>query len=266
MIPFFLLIIFPLASFGLFSICKTRCKISKENHSWLFSSSNDKGVYDSCSITVGGYTIISSEGESISQSNCSPSINKNLIKLVDIRSGWGNGAHPTTKLCLDFVASAINSGVCLLDYGTGSGILSILAAKLGASKCIAVDVDEDSLRAAKTNIDINSVDGVVEVIHTKSIYLGDDSFSESDITIANILPGALNRLGGTIWMLTKPGGLICLSGMRPHELAAIRTIYSPYVDLHTEQIEQSSHELYGNYCYLISIFLIATIIYCILEF
>lgn len=238
-----LLIIFSFIQKSIISFRFVHAKFFPRIPSWL-PLSTTKGVYDSCSITVGGFTIISSEDENVSQSNLS--VENKLIKLVDIRSGWGNGAHPTTKLCLDFVASSVTtSGVSFLDYGTGSGILSILAAKLGASKCIAIDVDEDSLRAAKRNIAINSVENIVEVIHTKYIYLGDDSFSESDITIANILPGALNRLGGTIWMLTKPGGLICLSGMRPHELAAIRTIYSPYVDLHTEQIEEQSHELYG---------------------
>lgn len=228
-------------------------KMFRKNPSCLLFSTT-KGVYDSCSIMVGGFTILSSEEENVLQNNCNLQNDNKLIKLVDIRSGWGNGAHPTTKLCLDFVASSFtSSGVSLLDYGTGSGILSILAAKLGASKCIAIDVDEDSLSAARRNIAINNVESIVDVIHTKSIYLGDDSFSESDITIANILPGALNRLGGTIWMLTKPGGLICLSGMRPHELAAIRTIYSPYVDLHTEQVEELSHDLYGIFVIILNI-------------
>ena len=239
-----LLIMFSFVQQSIISFRLDKANFPRRIPSWLPLSTT--GVYDSCSVTVGGFTIISSEDEKVSQNNSNLSSGNKFIKLVDIRSGWGNGAHPTTKLCLDFVASCVsNSGISLLDYGTGSGILSILAAKLGASKCIAVDVDEDSLRAARRNIAINNVDSIVEVIHTKYIYLGDDSFSESDITIANILPGALNRLGGTIWMLTKPGGLICLSGMRPHELAAIRTIYSPYVDLHTEQIEEQSHELYG---------------------
>ena len=209
----------------------------------LFSETLSQGVYDQLTISVGNHTIVSVEAEAgAPESQNAP----NLIRLTDIQSGWGNGAHPTTKLCLDFVSSVVQKGDSFLDYGTGSGILSILAAKMGASKCMAVDIDEDSLRAARNNVITNGVDDIIEVLHTKSIYLGDGSFSESDITVANILPGALNRLVGTIWMLTKPGGIICLSGMRPHELGAIRSMYSPFVDLATEETRQSSHELYGK--------------------
>lgn len=200
-------------------------------------------VYDSCSIFIDKYKFISSENESV---EIETAVEKDdIIRLVDIRSGWGNGAHPTTKLCLDFICSTVIPGDTFLDYGTGSGILSIFAAKLGAKKCLAVDVDDESLRAAAQNALLNGVDDKIEVVHTKTIYLGDNSFSQSDVTVANILPGALNRLAGTIWLMTKPGGVICLSGMRPAELPAIRQLYLRYVEESTESTMNTSHELYG---------------------
>lgn len=115
-------------------------------------------------------------------------LGRDCIKLIDVKSGWGNGDHPTTQLCMRFVQQYVKFGDCFLDYGTGSGILSILAAKLGAKKCIAVDIDEDSLRAATTNAKLNQCDDVIDVVHTKLVYVGDDRFPQCDVTVANILP------------------------------------------------------------------------------
>jgi len=119
----------------------------------------------------------------------------NTIRLVDIRSGWGNGAHPTTQLCLDFVLSKIRRDDVFLDYGCGSGILSILAAKLGASRCMSVDIDEDSLTATRTNAAMNGVAEVLQVVHTKEVYIGEGEQRLADVAVANILPGPLSRLG-----------------------------------------------------------------------
>jgi ribosomal protein L11 methyltransferase len=201
-------------------------------------------VYDSFLIKVGNFQIVSIDSE-VSESSEGNENKNNFIFLTDLKSGWGNGAHPTTKLCLDFVSSSVKRGMTVLDYGTGSGILSILAAKLGALKCIAVDVDEDCIRAATNNARLNNVDKIIDIVHTKAVYIGDDSFPEADITVANILPGPLSRLVAPIWMLTKPGGLVCLSGLRPAELTAIRRIYGPYMNLQTEDTQLESHDLYG---------------------
>lgn len=153
---------------------------------------------------------------------------KTAVVLNDLRSGWGNGAHPTTRLCIDYVEhivpllSSHSKPLIMLDYGTGSGILSILATKLGVTKCTAVDIDEDTLVAAKNNAIYNQVEGSIDIVHTKSVYIGDNSLPLADFTVANILPGPLSRLVAPLWLLTKPDGYLCLSGMRPHELPGIR--------------------------------------------
>lgn len=127
----------------------------------------------------------------------------NTIRLVDIRSGWGNGAHPTTQLCLDFVLSKVSRDDVFLDYGCGSGILSILAAKLGASRCMSVDIDEDSLTATRTNAAINGVAEVLQVVHMKEVYIGEGGQRLADVAVANILPGPLSRLGTSpVWWTT----------------------------------------------------------------
>jgi len=170
------------------------------------------------------------------------------ILMQDIASGWGNGKHPTTQLCLECINDAVKPGDLVLDYGTGSGILSILSMRLGARRCYAVDIDEDSLRAAERNCQLNGyrVPEDVDVTHTKYVYIGNDRFEDlADVTVANILPGPLSRLVAPLWGLSKPGGLLILSGMRPSELNAIRGIYAPFVDLDTERVLQQSHEIFG---------------------
>ena len=90
-----------------------------------------------------------------------------VIRLIDTGSGWGSGEHPTTAMCMKFVNEYIKSGDTFLDYGTGSGILSILACKKGATKCVAVDIDEDTIAAASRNVAINGYSDFVDVTHTK---------------------------------------------------------------------------------------------------
>jgi hypothetical protein len=201
-----------------------------------------------CETTIGLFQIIAEECDDISSINLENVLNleKDIIRLMDVGSGWGNGAHPTTKLCMNFIQKIIRKGDKLLDYGTGSGILSIAAAKLGASHCIAVDIDEDTLVAAEMNGRVNGVSDILDVVHTRSVYVGEERFPISDVTVANILPGPLSMLSATLWSFTAPGGIMCLSGMRPHELPAIRKIYIPFVDLETEEINSDSHHIYGK--------------------
>ena len=114
----------------------------------------------------------------------------------------------------------------LLDYGTGSGILSIYAAKKGSNRCVAIDIDEETLVSARNNVLLNKVEDIVKIMHTREIYIDNtDSLPKFDITVANILPGPLYRLVAPICLLTKPGGFICISGLRSHELPAIRRYY-----------------------------------------
>ena len=150
---------------------------SSSSSSPSYSFSNKKisknSAFLRASLIFGDFTITSfnnEEKEAKPASFASPS-----IQLVDIGSGWGDGAHPTTQLCIDFLLLSLKEGNIVLDYGCGSGILSILAAKKGASKCYAIDIDEDSLHAARRNSALNGVEERIEVLHTARICPGDDS-------------------------------------------------------------------------------------------
>lgn len=67
------------------------------------------------------------------------------------------------------------------------------------------------------------------------------------MTVANILPGPLSRLVAAIWSFTKPGGLLCISGLRPNELKAIKTAYAPIVNMNTSVVNNDSHPIYGEW-------------------
>lgn len=131
---------------------------------------------------------------------------ESIIHLVDTGSGWGDGSHPTTRMCVELIHASVRADDVLVDYGCGSGILSIVAAKKGAKQCIAIDVDEDCLRAAQRNVLINGMVDIVQVLHTARVVPGDLPYPQADVTVANILPGPLTRLVAALWLSTKPGG------------------------------------------------------------
>ena len=93
---------------------------------------------------------------------------------------------------------------------------------MNVTRCLGVEVDDSAIASAVANVHLNNVADVVEIIHTARIYIGNEDLPEFDVTIANILPGALTRIVWPIWGLTKPGGTICLSGMRPNQLKDVR--------------------------------------------
>lgn len=176
---------------------------------------------ESYDLSLKNTRIVSSEYDNTFSSADADS-DKFTIRLNNIANGFGSGSHPTTAMCLDFLQEHFKPNMSFLDYGTGSGILSIYAAKQGASRCVGVDVDDAAIAAAVANCQLNGVDRVVDIIHTKEVYVGDTSLVPlCDITVANILAGALVRMVGPICGFTKPGGLLCISGIRPHEVESV---------------------------------------------
>jgi|MDTE01.2.fsa_nt_gb ribosomal protein L11 methylase PrmA len=198
---------------------------------------------DEYSMTIKGFTIDSIEAE---DAEAEPI--QGQIRLQDCGAGWGSGEHPTTYLCLKFLSDSVKKGDQVLDYGCGSGILSIFSIKaLGAKHSVAVDIDELTLIAAQTNTKINRISDHVDVTHTRYVHFGEDRFPPADVTVANILPGPLTRLVAPIIGLTKPGGLVCLSGMRPEELDSVRSFYEPYLDEGSEKTTMMESEVFGEW-------------------
>jgi len=144
---------------------------------------------------------------------------------------WGTGCHPTTRLCLEWLSDAIQGGEHVLDFGCGSGVLAAGALALGASKATAVDVDAEALVVAAANLELNGVEQRAELLHVREVVPG-GLVPPADVVVANILVGQLVRPSMVCSLCANlaPGGLLCLSGVRPHEIGSLKEAYGTWVE------------------------------------
>lgn len=152
--------------------------------------------------------LIFSERVCICPSWCEKPENNLPTLILDPGLAFGTGAHPTTSLCIEWLAVNDVSNKVIIDYGCGSGILAMVAALLGAEKVYAVDIDPQAIVAAKENIDQNNLDDKIIIGH-----VDDCELPVADVMIANILMNPLKGLVEKFSNLTKPGGEIILSGL-----------------------------------------------------
>ena len=149
--------------------------------------------------------------------------------MLDPGLAFGTGSHPTTALCLQWIAQQDWPGKRAIDYGCGSGILALGALLLGAEHVLGVDNDEQALVATSDNAQRNNIDPA-----RIPVYLPDNTPLETvDIMLANILAGPLIELAPTLADLTKSQGLIALSGILAHQADAVIEAYAPWFDMHT---------------------------------
>ncbi|HFC91217.1 MAG TPA: 50S ribosomal protein L11 methyltransferase [Leucothrix mucor] len=144
--------------------------------------------------------------------------------ILDPGLAFGSGTHPTTALCLEWLDANPPHGLSVIDYGCGSGILAIAAAKLGAGVIIATDIDHQALIATNDNRLKNQIpESAIET------YFPEDMPTEPvELLIANILSGPLVALAETFAQLTKPNGTIVLSGILKEQTKHIVTAYQAY--------------------------------------
>lgn len=143
---------------------------------------------------------------------------------LDPGLAFGTGSHPTTRLCLEWLCARMRDGASVLDYGCGSGILAIAAARLGAGRVTGVDIDENALLAAAGNAERNGV--TLQLVHSAQPL--DMQF---DIVVANILTNPLCVLAPLLAERTRPGGLIALSGILAAQVGQVRQAYRSAIDL-----------------------------------
>ena len=143
---------------------------------------------------------------------------------LDPGLAFGTGSHPTTRLCLEWLCSHVQAGASVLDYGCGSGILAIAAAKLGGARVVGVDIDDNALVAAAGNAGRNHA--TVQLAHSRHPL--DMSF---DIVVANILTNPLCVLAPLLTERARPGALIALSGILSAQAEQVRQAYRPAFDL-----------------------------------
>jgi ribosomal protein L11 methyltransferase len=145
---------------------------------------------------------------------------------IDPGQAFGTGTHPTTALCLEWIDSTDLRGLEVVDYGCGSGILSIAAGKVGAGHVWATDNDPDALRIADENVQKNCVQSCVTVLPPDIL-----SISKVDVIIANILLKPLISLAPKFADIICPGGKVVLSGLLEEQIDDIVKVYNTWFDL-----------------------------------
>ncbi len=135
-----------------------------------------------------------------------------VVIELDPGMAFGTGHHPTTTMCLKALEQSVTPGCSVLDLGCGSGILSIAAAKLGASEVLALDIDTTAVETAMANVRQNGVDTVVRVDEGTLPYpsLRPGGY---DVVVANISSTVISSLAGSIARAARPGGRVVASGI-----------------------------------------------------
>ena len=156
----------------------------------------------------------------------------NRIPIVlDPGLAFGTGSHPTTRLCLHWLEQHLIAGASLIDYGCGSGILAIAAAKLGASAVTAIDIDPQALRASRDNAAINRVE--LSILSTDQ-----PAPPAADIVVANILSSPLKVLAPMLCQLVRPGGRLVISGVLERQIDEVCAAYAAHLPLTVADVAQ----------------------------
>jgi ribosomal protein L11 methyltransferase len=152
------------------------------------------------------------------------------VLRLDPGLAFGTGTHPTTRMCLKWIAQHPPKGQRVLDYGCGSGILAIGAAMLGAASVDAVDIDPDAVTAAQANALANQVDlnlGWPEV--AVGVY---------PLVVANILAAPLKVLAPLLCSHVETGGSLLLAGILERQTMDIQAAYQPYLNLQVADTQE----------------------------
>ncbi len=151
--------------------------------------------------------------------------------MLDPGLAFGTGTHPTTAMCLRALDGGIDPGMRVVDYGCGSGILGIAAARLGAIAVLAVDNDPQAITATRDNAARNQVpDTCLSTVLTGDVVI--DAWAESaEWVVANILAGPLVSLAPQLTALMAPGGRLLLAGLLADQANEVIEAYAPTVGL-----------------------------------
>lgn len=161
---------------------------------------------------------------------------KNAIRL-EPGLAFGTGEHPTTSMCLSWLAKHPPHNKKVLDFGTGSGILSIAAKKLGARTVDAIDIDVLARETACENARYNDV----EVLVVETIPAG----RRYDLILANVLLNTILQFAPTLTTCLSPGGTILLTGLLPNQIDLVKPAY-PAIEFEEIVCQEEWRMLIGN--------------------
>jgi ribosomal protein L11 methyltransferase len=165
---------------------------------------------------------------------------KAITVQLDPGLAFGTGTHPTTALCLTWLDQAQIAGKAVIDFGCGSGILSIAALLLGANNVVAIDHDHQALQATADNAEKNQVQQGLTVLHSEQ-----PLEAVADITLANILASTLIELEPLFARHTRSGGQIILSGILEEQTDSVITAFADDFEIQLPVIQDGWVLLHG---------------------
>lgn len=173
---------------------------------------------------------------------CEPPAGARLYLRIDPGQAFGTGRHPTTRLCMQWLienSARLHDGV--IDYGCGSGLLAIAAARLGADNVLATDIDPLCLTATAGNAAINEVANRISVLPPAEL-----TGPAVGLLLANILLRPLLALAPRLASLVEPGGHIVLSGIMRDQIEECRAVYERWFDFGAPRYDDEWVLLYGR--------------------
>ena len=168
--------------------------------------------------------------------------------ILDPGLAFGTGTHPTTAMCLRSLDRYITTGMQVIDFGCGTGILAIAALKLGAEQALAVDNDPQAITAAKQNAERNQVASAQLEIALPEDVAWAPIQESADVVVANILAGPLEALAPQLKSLVKSGGRLILAGLLTNQAESLIDAYAPEIELTIEQETEGWVLLGGKRC------------------
>ena len=153
-----------------------------------------------------------------------PSSPTPVLVVIEPSRGFGTGHHQSTRLCLVLLQNREVRGRTMIDIGTGSGVLAITAAKLGAAYVAAVDVDPDAVENARENIATNAVAGIVEA-HVEDFTTS--ARPPADVVTANLTGSLLSRHADDLVRFVRPDGVLIVSGFNVEERRMVEEALAP---------------------------------------
>tara|TARA_B110000467_G_scaffold103648_1_gene94077 strand:- start:423 stop:1304 length:882 start_codon:yes stop_codon:yes gene_type:complete len=161
--------------------------------------------------------------------------NDSIIVNMDPGLAFGTGTHQTTSLCLNYLDANPPIDMKVIDFGCGTGILAIAAAKLGASSLLAIDNDPQAVIACKENVINNHCEGLIKTIHSNNLVIKE----KCDLLIANILTNPLIELAPLFASLVNPNGALLLSGILKQQVDKVLDCYKEYFfDIEVANIDE----------------------------